>query len=94
MPIMHPIVNINGTSRDDLVKMRIEARRAIHEALRALQELSPHGRDYIGDRDAWKRDSDIYCERFRILDAMSNDLLDEAAKLIEDDHLLAIRSGV
>ena len=63
--------------------MRIEARRAIHEALRALQELSPHGRDYIGDRDAWKRDSDIYCERFRILDAMANDLMDEAVAIME-----------
>ena len=83
MTIMHPIVNINGTSRDDLVKMRIEARRAIHEALRALQELSPHGRDYIGNRDAWKRDSDIYCERFRILDAMANDLLDEGVAIME-----------
>jgi hypothetical protein len=83
MNIMQPIVNINGTSRDDLVKMRIEARRAVHEALRALQELSPHGRDYIGNRDAWKRDSDIYCERFRILDAMANDLLDEGVAIME-----------
>jgi hypothetical protein len=83
MSIMQPIVNLNGTSRDDLVKMRIEARRAIHEALRALQELSPHGRDYIGNRDAWKRDSDIYCERFRILDAMANDLLDEGVAIME-----------
>jgi hypothetical protein len=83
MSIMQPIVNINGTSRDNLVKMRIEARRAIHEALRALQELSPHGRDYIGNRDAWKRDSDIYCERFRILDAMANDLLDEGVAIME-----------
>lgn len=83
MTIMQPIVNINGTSRDELVKMRIEARRAIHEALRALQELSPHGRDYIGDRDAWKRDSDIYCERFRTLDAMANDLLDEGVAIME-----------
>jgi hypothetical protein len=80
---MSIIVNINGTSRDNLVKMRIEARRAIHEALRALQELSPHGRDYIGNRDAWKRDSDIYCERFRILDAMANDLLDEGVAIME-----------
>jgi hypothetical protein len=83
MTIMQPIVNINGTSRDELVKMRIEARRAIHEALRALQELSPHGRDYIGNRDAWKRDSDIYCERFRTLDAMANDLLDEGVAIME-----------
>ena len=83
MPIMQPIVNLNGSSRDNLVNVRIEARRAIHEALRALQELSPHGRDYIGDRDAWKRDSDIYCERFRILDAMANDLLDEGVAIME-----------
>jgi hypothetical protein len=83
MPIMQPIVNLNGSSRDNLVNVRIEARRAIHEALRALQELSPHGRDYIGDRDAWKRDSDIYCERFRILDAMANDLMDEAVAIME-----------
>jgi hypothetical protein len=83
-PRMCPIVNLGGTSRDDLVRTRIEARRAIYEAMRALHEVAPHGRDYIGNRDAWQRDNDIYRERFRTLDHMANDLLDEAVELAED----------
>ena len=39
--IMHPGINNNGTSRDEMIQMRIKANRALHAAMKALQELSP-----------------------------------------------------
>ncbi|MGH7393936.1 MAG: hypothetical protein ACREM3_31425 [Candidatus Rokuibacteriota bacterium] len=41
-----PIVHLNGTSRDALVNLRIEACNALRAALEALAEMAPHGRDY------------------------------------------------
>ncbi len=41
-----PIVNINGTERDDLLKDYMAARKALQLAVEALGAASPHGRDY------------------------------------------------
>ena len=81
--IMHPVINNNGTSRDEMIQMRIKANRALHAAMKALQELSPHGRDYLGNNEAWQRDRDIFVARFAALDAMSNELMEEAVSIME-----------
>ena len=81
--LMKPVINNNGTSREAMIKMRLDANRAVHAAMKALQELSPHGRDYLGNNDAWQRDRDIYVARFAALDAMSNDLMEEAVSIME-----------
>lgn len=41
-----PIININGTHADDLLKDHLEAKRALEKALSALSAIWPHGRDY------------------------------------------------
>jgi len=41
-----PIVHLNGTSRDELVYLRIEACHQLRQALAALAEMVPNGRDY------------------------------------------------
>jgi hypothetical protein len=86
MPIMHPIANLNGTSREKLIDTRLAAVRALRDAMRAMQELSPHMRDYLGNSgiEAWQADRNIHIARFSALDAMSNDIMDEAISL--SDH--------
>jgi hypothetical protein len=81
--IMHPVINNNGTSRDEMIKMRLKAKRAVNAAMEALQELSPHGRDYLGNNEAWQADRAIHVARFAALDAMANDLIDEAVSIME-----------
>jgi hypothetical protein len=81
--IMHPIINNNGTSREELIQMRLAAKRALHAAMKSLQELSPHGRDYLGNNEAWKADRAIHVARFTALDAMANDLMEEAVSIME-----------
>lgn len=41
-----PVVNINGTSRKELLEQRINMAAALRDASAALSAMSPHGRDY------------------------------------------------
>ena len=41
-----PIINLNGTDRDDLLKDYLTAKRALEDGLKALSAVWPHGRDY------------------------------------------------
>jgi hypothetical protein len=84
MPIMHPIANLNGTSREELIMVRVKAYNALRDAMKAMQELSPHMRDYLGNQETWQADRNIHIARFSALDAMSNDIMDEALSL--QDH--------
>ena len=78
MPTMKPILNLNGTSREALIDARIKAREAVQALMKALGETAPNGRDYIGHPDAYKADLAVYRARFAALDALHNDLGDEA----------------
>lgn len=82
--LMRPIVNLNGTSPEALIRSRMTARVAIDNLLTALRETAPNGRDYIGDNAAFDRDTAIYRSRFIWLDALSNDLMDEAIAIKGD----------
>jgi hypothetical protein len=42
----HPYLSNNGSSANSLILARIAARSAILNAIKALQECAPHGRDY------------------------------------------------
>lgn len=81
MPKLNPIPNLNGSSREALVEQRMVARDAILHAMQALGEMRPHGRDYLGNNEAYRRDLAIHNERIRALDGIVNDLFDEALDL-------------
>jgi len=44
-----PIVNLNGTSKEELIKQCSDAYEALENAKRYLNHMAPHGRDYPGD---------------------------------------------
>lgn len=79
--IMKPIINNNGTSREDLVNARIEAREACLALMQALGAIAPNGRDYIGQPEACKRDLEIYSARLSSLDALYIALGEEAMEI-------------
>lgn len=81
--LMQPIVNLNGTDRESLIDQRLVAMNALQAAMKALQGTAPHGRDYIGHPDAFARDRAIYQARFASLDALRNELSDEALAIQE-----------
>jgi hypothetical protein len=41
-----PVLNINGTEREDLLMQVAEAYEALDNALGKLSQMAPHGRDY------------------------------------------------
>ena len=74
-----PVVNLNGATAQSLIDARVEACEALDSAMKAFSECSPHGRDYQtaakGEYEAAQR---IYADRFKFLDQMRNELMDEA----------------
>jgi hypothetical protein len=47
-PIVLPIVNLNGTSRQELLRQYVVGIDGLQKAITALREMAPHGRDYPG----------------------------------------------
>jgi hypothetical protein len=41
-----PIVHLNGTSAEELLRLRQDAHSALDKAVVALQQMAPNGRDY------------------------------------------------
>ena len=41
-----PIVNMNGSSQEELLEQVMAAKEAVAIAMKALAEATPHGRDY------------------------------------------------
>lgn len=46
MPLQFPQPNINGTSKEALVRQYRDVHRALGEAIELICEHAPHGRDY------------------------------------------------
>lgn len=42
-----PTINLNGTSYDELVLQQENVIEKINQAIAAMEEAAPHGRDYI-----------------------------------------------
>lgn len=76
--MIRPILNINGTSAEELIQTRRNAVKALDAVMKALQEMTPNGRDYPGQQDRCRADRELHYSRFAQLDAMRNQIMDEA----------------
>lgn len=72
--IMKPKININGTDKQALIDMRMDARDALGKTIQAMGEMRPHGRDYQGFPDEYKKDFAIHQERMASLNKLYNDI--------------------
>ena len=80
--MIRPILNINGTSGEELIQTRRKAIEALDAAMKALQEMTPNGRDYPGQQERCRADRELHYSRFAQLDAMRNRILDEAVEIM------------
>ena len=76
--MIRPTLNINGTRAIDLVNPRRDAMDALKDAIEALKQVAPNGRDYLGDRDRLIADRTTHFDRLAALHTLREELLDEA----------------
>jgi len=83
---MRPLINMNGTSRHELVKQRTWAMSALSEAMDALSGTHPHGRDYQGytDNMQFARDLAMFKDRHEMLKKLYSELEAEALAIQEE----------
>jgi hypothetical protein len=83
--MIRPIININGSSAFDLIDQRRNAMDALLEAIDALKQLTPNGRDYPGHYDRCIADRETHFDRLSALHALREELLDEALHIQQQE---------
>lgn len=76
--LIRPVINLNGTSADELIAARITACEAITDALEALKLVTPNGRDYPGDNDRCRADREKHYARLAQLTSIKASIYAEA----------------
>ena len=73
-----PQININGSSADDLINPRLEAMDHLMDAIEALSQAVPNGRDYPGNTTACLADREEHYDRIRAIKAIREAIYAEA----------------
>ena len=73
-----PQININGSSADDLINPRLEAMDHLMDAIEALSQAVPNGRDYPGNTTACLADREEHYDRIRAIKAIREAVYAEA----------------
>ena len=81
--MIQPILNINGTSADDLINPRRKAIRQIDDLIETLKQVTPNGRDYPGQPERCADDREIHYARCRDLHDLREILMREALAIIQ-----------
>tara|TARA_R110000822_G_scaffold3973_14_gene17111 strand:+ start:4298 stop:4552 length:255 start_codon:yes stop_codon:yes gene_type:complete len=81
--MISPTLNINGSSLTDLTHPRIAAYDALQDAIKALQRVTPNGRDYPGDNDRCVADRQAHYDRLAALQAIAAEIVAEAVGIKE-----------
>jgi hypothetical protein len=77
-----PTVHLNGTSREELIQLRLEAVTAIREAIVALRKAAPHGRDYyVQSPEAYRMARAVWEARLDALENVAEELRSEALEI-------------
>jgi hypothetical protein len=83
MPLVTPQISINGTNPRNLVEDYSRARSALMEAVRALQEASPNGRDYQRDPTEFEAARRQHADRIKRLESVRHELEELAEFCVE-----------
>ena len=81
--MINPIININGSSADDLIRPRLMAMDLINDVTEELKRVTPNGRDYPGAYDRCQEDRDEHYERLQRLQSIREEIFAEALAIKE-----------
>ena len=85
--MIRPTLNNNGTSASDLIDQRRTAMDLIDEVINTLKQVTPNGRDYIGDTDLLAADRTTHFDRLAALHTLREELLDEALYIQKQERV-------
>jgi len=83
---MVPVINLNGKSKESHMRDYQAVIDALRDAMTAMQEVRPHGRDYQTVRGSfpeglgfsmYSTHLDVYNQRFSVLDKLCNEFQDD-----------------
>ena len=80
--IIHPTVNINGTSAKKLLEQQMVVMRAAYQLIQELTASTPHGRDYLND-DEYKIARNDHIRRISQVSDVYNDAESLSLKLAD-----------
>lgn len=81
-----PTVHINGTGANDLLSQYEHAFSAVTDAIRAVTEAAPHGRDYyVHGPDAYQAARNEHLDRVRRLQTVAEELIALHASVLKQD---------
>jgi hypothetical protein len=84
--MIRPVLNNNGSDAFDLIDPRRDAMDLLQDAIEALKRATPHGRDYPGEYDRCAADRTTHFDRLAALHTMSNELLEEALHIQQQEQ--------
>ncbi len=87
--MIRPTLNISGSSAADLIQPRRDAMDALLDAIEALKQVTPNGRDYICERDRFIDDRTTHFDRLAALRVLREELLEEALHIGNQERALA-----
>jgi hypothetical protein len=84
--MIRPTLNPNGTDAFDLIDPRRTAMDLLLDAIEALKQVAPNGRDYLGDNDRLTADRNTHFDRLAALHTLREELLDEALHIQQQER--------
>ena len=78
-----PLLNINGSSADDLINPRLQALDHLMDAIEAMSQAVPNGRDYPGNATACTADREEHYDRIKAIKAIREAIYAEAIAIKE-----------
>jgi len=78
-----PLLNINGSSADVLINPRLAAMDHLMDAIEALSQAVPNGRDYPGNSTACLADREEHYDRIKAIKALREAIYAEAIAIKE-----------
>ena len=78
-----PTLNLNGSSADDLINPRLAAMGHLMDAIEALRQAAPNGRDYPGDHEGLQLARDLHFSRLEDIKSLREELMREAVRIKE-----------
>jgi hypothetical protein len=80
-----PTLNMNGSSADDLIKPRLKAIKLMKDAIEALLQVTPNGRDYANHEEC-VADRKKHYDRIEVIYDIWNEIYSEAIDIKEQEQ--------